>query len=187
MTGPEIEAIQRRIGTKPDRFWGAKSTAACQAHLKAMMPWPNPWPSQSQAALQGFYGSPGDESQLVSIDVTGLGVRFDGAAVRSIRVHHKCAESLLRVLREIAASPFRYVLAEYAGTYNNRPMRGGTLPSLHARGAAIDLMPATNRNHQHWPTSANMPIEVMEMFAREGWLSAGAFWSRDSMHFQATK
>lgn len=187
MTRTQIIEIQKRIGTKPDGFWGAKSIAACQAHLRAMMPSPNPWPAQSQAALTAFYGRAGDESQIVNIDATGLGARFDGKPIRSMRVHHKCAESLLRVLREIAASPFRYVLGEYAGTYNNRPMRGGALPSLHARGAAIDLMPATNRNHQHWPTSANMPIEVMEMFAREGWLSAGAFWSRDGMHFQATK
>lgn len=187
MTRTQIIEIQKRIGAVPDGFWGPKSIAACQSHLRAMMPSPNPWPAQSQAALQGFYGSPGDESQLVNIDVTGLGVRFDGSAVRSMRVHHKCAESLLRVIREIAASPFRYVLGEYAGTFNNRPMRGGTLPSLHARGAAIDLMPTTNRNHQHWPTSANMPIQVMEIFAREGWLSAGAFWSRDAMHMQATK
>jgi hypothetical protein len=104
-----------------------------------------------------------------------------------MRIHHKCAESLLRVIREIAASPFRYVLGEYDGTYSNRLMRGGTLPSLHARGAAIDMMPDTNRNHQHWPIRANMPIEVMEMFAREGWLAAGAAWGRDAMHFQATK
>jgi hypothetical protein len=187
MTRQQIIEIQKRIGTTPDGFWGAKSTAACQAHLRSMMPSPNPWPAQSQSALMAFYGKAGDESQLVNIDVTGLGVRFEGKPVRSMRVHHKCAESLLRVLREIAASPFRYVLGEYAGTYNNRPMRGGSLPSLHARGAAIDLMPDTNRNNQHWPMSANMPIEVMEMFAREGWIAAGAFWSRDSMHFQATK
>jgi hypothetical protein len=187
MTRQQIIEIQKRIGTTPDGFWGAKSIAACQSHLRSMMPFPNPWPSQSQSALQGFYGSPGDESQLVSIDVTGLGIRFENKPARSIRVHHKCAQSLLRVIREISASPFRYVLGEFAGVYNNRPMRGGTLPSLHARGAAIDLMPDTNRNHQHWPTSANMPIEVMEMFAREGWLSAGAAWARDSMHFQATK
>jgi hypothetical protein len=32
-----------------------------------------------------------------------------------------------------------------------------------------------------------MPLEVMEMFAQEGWLSAGAFWGRDAMHSQATK
>jgi hypothetical protein len=28
---------------------------------------------------------------------------------------------------------------------------------------------------------------VMEEFAKEGWLAAGAFWSRDSMHMQATR
>jgi len=27
----------------------------------------------------------------------------------------------------------------------------------------------------------------MEAFAREGWLSAGAAWLRDGMHFQATQ
>jgi hypothetical protein len=65
-------------------------------------------------------------------------------------------------------------------------MRGGSTPSLHARGAAIDLDPDNNANKQHWPASATMPFAVMEAFAREGWLSAGAFWSRDAMHSQAT-
>ena len=79
------------------------------------------------------------------------------------------------------------ILVQYAGVYNNRPMRGGSLPSLHARGAAIDLAPDTNRMSQSWPTSADMPLEVMEAFAREGWTPAGAFWGRDAMHFQSTK
>jgi len=39
----------------------------------------------------------------------------------------------------------------------------------------------------HWPTSSTMLLVVMEAFAREGWLSAGAFWGRDAMHFQATQ
>jgi hypothetical protein len=66
-------------------------------------------------------------------------------------------------------------------------MRGGRLPSLHARGAAIDLAADTNGNTTHWPTRADMPIEVLACFAREGWLSAGVFWSRDGMHNQATQ
>jgi hypothetical protein len=66
-------------------------------------------------------------------------------------------------------------------------MRGGSTPSLHARGAAIDLAPSTNGNREHWPSRSNMPIEVMEEFSKEGWLSAGACWSRDGMHFQATR
>ncbi len=65
-------------------------------------------------------------------------------------------------------------------------MRGGSTPSLHARGAAVDLDPDYNGNLVSWPAKAAMPLEVMEAFAREGWLAAGAFWGRDAMHFQAT-
>jgi len=187
MTRAQIITLQQRIGTTPDGFWGPASIRACQAHLRRLMPVPNPWPAANQAALQGRYGSPGDESKLTHIDVTGLGVLYDGRAVRVIRVHRECAESLLRIIRHISAGPFRYVLAEFGGVFNNRTMRGGSSPSLHARGAAIDLMPGTNGLNTHWPTRATMPIEVMEIFAKEGWLPAGAFWSRDAMHFQATK
>ena len=158
--------------------------AACQRHLRAMMPTPNPWPKASQSDLQAYYGSPGNV--LMALDVIGLGVRYEDKPVSSISVHPKCAGSLLRILRAIHNSSFAYVLQGYAGVFNNRKMRGGSLPSLHARGAAIDLMPGTNGNTTHWPTKANMPIEVMEFFAQEGWLSAGAFWGRDGMHHEAT-
>ena len=186
MTRAQIIAIQDRIGTTPDGFWGPKSIAACQKHLRALMPKDSNWPSQSQAALQGFYGSPGDESKMVRMSLPA-GTLYDGKRVTSTRVHARCAESLSRVLQAIADSPQRDILKEFAGVFNNRPMRGGSLPSLHARGAAIDLAPDTNRLSQHWPVSATMPLEVMEAFAREGWLAAGAFWGRDAMHFQATK
>ena len=184
-TMKRIKAIQERIGTTPDGFWGPKSIAAVQAHLRALMPKDSNWPGASQSALQGFYGSPGDESKLVSMNVEGLGIKYDGKPVKSIRCHDRVADSLKRVLESLAKT-HPEILAQYAGVYNSRPMRGGSLPSLHARGAAIDLAPATNRLSQSWPVSADMPLEVMEAFAREGWMSAGAFWGRDAMHFQAT-
>jgi len=186
MTRELITSMQRRIGATPDGFWGPKSTAAAQRHLRALMPKPSPWPTTDQASLTRFYGAAGDESQLVAIDVRGLGVMFDGSNVSTIRCHRKVSESLLRIIKAIAASPNAAILRTYAGVYNNRNMRGGSLPSLHARGAAIDLDPANNRNLWHWPTRSTMPLGVMEIFACEGWLAAGAFWSRDSMHFQAT-
>lgn len=187
MTRDQIIDLQKRIGTTPDGIWGAKSIAACQAHLKALEPKVNPWPESTQAALQAFYGDAGDEEQLVNLNVAAYGVRYDGKPVKSIRCHRRVASSLGRILAGLSAiQEGRDVLRRYAGCYNDRLMRGGLLPSLHARGSAIDLDPDTNRLRQAWPTSATMPIEVMEVFAAEGWTCAGAAWGRDAMHFQAT-
>lgn len=187
MTKTQIFATQTRIGTFTDGFWGPKSIAACQKYLRSMMPTCNPWPTTDQASLTKFYGKPGDESKLVNLPVNMIDVRYDGHKVNSIRCHEKVADSLLRILIDIAAGPHASILHQYAGVYNNRAMRGGSLPSLHARGAAIDLDPATNGNLMAWPVRATMPLDVMECFAREGWLSAGAFWGRDGMHSQATR
>jgi len=187
MNQSEIKAMQARIGVEADGFWGPKSIAACQKHLRKLMPSPSPWPSTDMASLTKFYGKAGDESQLVPQAFAGLGIQYEGKVARVIRCHHKVADSLKRVLTAISKGPHRKTLEKYAGCFNNRPMRGGSLPSLHARGAAIDFDPDNNGNRVSWPTQATMPLEVMEEFAKEGWISAGASWGRDAMHFQATK
>jgi len=187
MNTTAIIEMQTRIGTTPDGFWGPKSIAACQAHLRALMPTPNPWPATDQASLSAFYGYPGDESRHVKMDVDGLGVKYDGNPVTFIRCHERVSASLYSIFAAIAKSRHAGILAHYDGCYANRPMRGGSTPSLHARAAAVDLDSALNGNTAHWPAQAMMPLAVMEIFAAEGWLSAGAFWSRDSMHFQGTR
>lgn len=203
MTTEQIKAMQRRIRNSyppsarkdcDDGFWGPLSTDACRQHLKRLMPKPNPWPKSDQQSLRSFYGAPGDESRLVLAKVPcGIKVKYVGKEIGRpgceddvIYCHKKVAESLMRALAEVATI-HPEILLQYAGAYNNRPMRNGSLPSLHARGAAIDLDAAHNGNATHWPARATMPLEVMEAFAREGWLPAGAFWSRDAMHFQATQ
>lgn len=186
MTQDQIKAMQVKVGTEPDGFWGQKSIAACQRYLRGIMPALLQWPDTDQASLTDFYGAAGDESKLVNLDVTGLGVKYEGRTVKTVRCHKKVSESLLRVLTSLSGT-HPDIIAKYAGVYNNRPMRGGSTPSLHARGSAIDLWPEENGNHTSWPTRAKMPLEVMEAFSREGWISAGAFWSRDGMHFQATR
>ena len=187
MTQQQIKDMQTRIGVVPDGFWGPRSIAACKAHLLRMMPKPNPWPATDQRSLQRFYGSPGDESRLCNLPVGKLGIQYEGMLVRFVRCHCKVADSLEAVLQELSASRWAYILKEFEGCYNNRNMRGGSLPSLHARGAAIDFMASTNGNQTAWPTRATMPLEVMEIFARHGWVAAGAFWGRDAMHFQSTR
>jgi len=187
MTRLQIMDIQDRIGVVADGFWGAKSIAACQRHLRALMPELERWPKQDQKSLTAFYGPPGKEEFLVNIRPP-VPVYYAGQRVKTIRCHMAVADSLYIVLDDIAYTTSHVkILQRYDGCYNNRMMRGGSLPSLHARGAAIDFDAAANGNKTSWPVRATMPFGVMEAFAKEGWISAGAFWGRDAMHFQATR
>ena len=184
MNQSQIIELQRRIGTAPDGYWGPKSIAACKRHLEALMPIGGAWPSPEDTSMIRFFGRPRDESSLVPLDVTGLSVKYDGQSVRSIQCHKLVAASLGRILRRISDGPHRGILAKYAGCYNPRPMRGGNRPSKHSWGAAIDLDPDHNGLKTSWPVAATMPIEVMEEFAREGWIGLGWQIGRDSIHFQ---
>ena len=178
-----IKEIQKEVGTEVDGFWGPKSKAACQAYLRSLAPDPHPWPLQSRA--REFFGDPGDH--LTRIDVTGLGVKYDGKDVGSILCHEKVADDLLAILREIAASPWADVLSRYAGCHNDRSMLGSNVPSMHAYGVAVDIDPDTNGMRAPWPAAANMPWGVVKIFARHGWTSGGGMWNYDAMHFQAPK
>ena len=69
-----------------------------------------------------------------------------------------------------------------------RQSQFGSITAPHGeREAAIDLDPDHNGLKTSWPVAANMPIEVMEEFAREGWIGLGWQIGRDSMHFQPTR
>lgn len=190
MNSEHIKSIQERVGTIPDGFWGPKSISACKSYLKSLMPDPNPWPYQDQSSLRKFYGSPGDENNLVTFEFP-FPMYYEGKKVTKSRCHKKVKDSLLRVLTNIGKSygTQREIMEEaedYSGIYNYRLKRGGSTYSLHAWGAAIDLDADDNSFKDAWPIKADMPLEIMEFFAKEGWTSAGAFWGYDAMHMQAT-
>ena len=117
---------------------------------------------------------------------------YGGKRVLRSRCHRLVKDSLLRVLTRIGdrwghLPGIMEEAQDYGGIFNDRPMRGGTRKSMHAWGIAIDLDPDDNGNLISWPQAADMPLEIMEEFAREGWTAAGAFWGRDAMHFQSTQ
>ncbi len=197
MNPEQIGAMQQRIKDrydpllKVDKFWGPKSQESCRAYLRSLMPKPNPWPNPDQRSLKKFYGEPGDESNLVMIEFP-YPMYYGGKHVTRTRVHKKCADSLLKVLNNIKDlfphhPQVQDEANDYGGIFNFRNKRGGTSYSLHAWGAAIDLDADDNTFRDSWPMKADMPLEIMECFAREGWKSAGAFWGYDAMHFEATK
>lgn len=162
------------------------SIAALCSHLRSKAPQMISWPSTSEVSLKAFYGDPWDNEPITYVDAPSwLRLYNSDQKVMTIACHEKVADSLLRALNK-AYELEPEVVSRYYGCHVDRAMRGGTNPSLHAYGAAIDLDASTNRNRQLWPKSATMPLSVMECFAEEGWMSAGAEWGRDAMHFQAT-
>ena len=190
MTSLEIMSMQKKVGATPDGFWGPKSIASCRQYLRHIMPKNNPWPSSDLRSMEQFYGAPGDESNLTNL-LTPFPMFYDGKRIKTIRCHHKVADSLFRVLTSIGRSygQLRSVIEEaedYGGCFNVRKKRGGTSLSIHSWGAAIDLDADDNSFRASWPMQSDMPFEIIEAFAREGWLSGAAFWGYDAMHFQAT-
>lgn len=191
MKPDEIKAMQTRIGVTPDGEWGPKSRSALHAHLRALAPSPNPWPQDNPVALTRFFGKAGDESNLVSFEFP-FAMFYEGKRIARSRCHRLVKDSLLRILGEIGArwgtnSGIMDEAEDYGGIFNFRVMRGGSSISRHSWGIAIDLDPDDNGLHAQWPDQADMPLEIMEAFAREGWVCAGAAWGRDAMHFQATR
>lgn len=194
MTKEQIQRIQKKIGVLPDGWWGPKSMAACQRHLRGLMPKPPVFPRAGTSSMTAFYGPPGEKVPLVKVHVPFDMFLYDsGRPVDTISVHEKTARSLSSALEDIArAYPNRDALAatgltKFFGSYVNRPQRGGTAPSKHAWGAAVDFDATRNGLHSPWPTKSHMPFEVMEIFARHGWINLGWVIWRDAMHFQATQ
>lgn len=185
MNKSQIIALQKTIGAEPDGFWGPKSIKAVQRHLRKLMPETSPWPKSDPISMRRFYGDAGAEDALVSISLGGTWMVGDKPVTRT-RCHAKVAASLTRIFAELVRLGYNQTLP-YDGCFNNRNMRGGNAKSMHAWGIAVDLDAGNNGNLTPWPVRATMPLEVMEVFAREGWLSAGAFWGRDGMHAQATQ
>lgn len=187
MTTDEIIVLQERIGTEPDGFWGPKSIRASKRHLSEHLPYGLDLPGGTQYELRAYYGKPEDNTPIIGVDAPDWLRLYDSNdLVRQIWVHEKAAESLITAL-QAAYKKAPTFTRRYFGCHVDRPMRNGRLPSVHAYGAAVDLAASTNRNRQSWPVSADMPIQVMEEFAKQGWIAAGVYWGRDAMHFQRTR
>ena len=165
----------------------------------------NPWPKQSPAEMNAFYGNPDadhngvpdrawEDANLTSITPPYpmvLAWALD-QPVKTIRCHKRVALSLAKVLAGIGQ---HYVtlgalkaarIDRYGGAYNFRLKRGGASLSIHSWGAAIDLDPGGNAFHRHYDSAAGMmPRPVIDLFAAEGWTWGGGWSDPDCMHFQA--
>lgn len=173
----------------------------------------NIWPKQNTKDLTAFYGDPdaNDDGRpdiaWEAVNITRIippypmFLAWNGRPLKTISIHRKCADSLMRCLLHIADIPEanrrHYGLDQFGGAYNFRPMRGVSQLSTHAYGCAIDLAPVQNPLYKAWQERSNMmPPEVVKIFQAEGW-AWGGDWDgdhdlkdqrrHDGMHFQAAR
>jgi len=161
----------------------------------------NNWPLQKDCPT--FYGNPGDlPTQWASWESANLisvacpwPLNMDNILVTHIRIHKLCADSLTRVLGTIwnatgqslsAIQTLRYNL--FSGSYNQRPIRGGSMRSMHGFGAAIDWDDQDNQQHSMTHLFQDSSLIIVK-FREEDWVWGGD-WSPqsiDAMHIQAAR
>ena len=149
------------------------------------------WPAQ--AAMCAFYGPVG--ANLAPL-VPPFVMTYDGHPVHSFVCNKRCRDSLSAVLADIweragkvQATVDDWGASIFAGCFNNRSMIGGSRPSCHAYGAAIDLDPARNP-FGHDPKARHFTADhpVVLAFKAQGWVWGGDWHSVfDPMHFQAAR
>jgi len=97
-------------------------------------------------------------------------------------------EAVVRDLEKLPRSMTKY-LVPVGGTYNCRKIQGTPRRSMHAYGAAIDISTA---HADYWLWSGGegaawknrIPMEVVEVFERHGFIWGGKWRHFDTMHFE---
>jgi hypothetical protein len=151
------------------------------------------WPRQAEC--DSFYGAVGEHQVSINLPWTMYLAWDDRPAVQRITCHERVADSVLRCLSRIGdaydeAARADLGIDQFGGCLNVRPMRGGSRPSMHAWGIAIDFDP--DRNQLKWGADrARLAQPDAETFWRiwedEGWVSLGRARNFDWMHVQAAR
>lgn len=169
------------------------------------------WPLQ--ADCRKFYGAPGANQTTIEppfamyYDGDSDGVLEPGERIKKFTINRKCADSALRVLQKVAVlyptvkERATLGIDNFSGCFNNRAMRGGTSPSMHAYACAIDF--DQGRNQLKWRKEGNKGADgkvrniprlslpdampFWQAWEAEGWISLGRTCNYDWMHVQAAR
>ncbi len=111
-----------------------------------------------------------------------------------VNKNNEVLKKLLLVKNELDKLPFQYrkYFISTGGTFNWRPIAGTTRQSAHSFGIAIDL----NTKFSHYWRNAKpnkngiyiykncMPLEIVEIFEKYGFIWGGKWYHYDTMHFE---
>lgn len=148
-----LQAVQRKVGARPDGVFGDQTLSRIAEHLGVEAPAPDPitevnrWPRDTFHEMEAFFGPHGDTDLHLAI-TPPYQLYFDGRPISKITVHRKIAAAVLHVLdavrREYGPEIHELQLDVFDGCFNDRAKRGGTSWSTHAYAAALDFCAARN-------------------------------------------
>ncbi len=186
----KIRLIQARLGVEADGVIGPRTVDALMSALDIEA---RPvWPTQAMVRSgSSCFGCAGCETDLVSL-VPPYPLKYEGKAVRSIRVHKLIAPHVETALREVLEhygqeEITRLGLDVYGGSYNYRPTATGKALSMHAWGIALDFAPQTNALRMSAPAATLSRPECTvwwQIWERHGAVSLGRERDYDWMHIQ---
>lgn len=154
---------------------------------------PPVWPRQGE--VERVFGAPGAHQTRLALPYP---MRLDWeeeTVVRSFLIHERVHDSARRCLDRVAdaydaAGRRAAGLDRFGGCLNIRPMRGGTRPSMHSWGIAIDFDPARNALRMTRATARLARPDCAtfwRIWEEEGWVSLGRARDYDWMHVQAAR
>ena len=117
---------------------------------------------------------------------------------KKIKIHKKAYQSLQKVIAELKTLPQKLhtFFRQSSGTYYWRYIKGTQRLSMHSFGVAIDI---AVRHAHYWkwtlkvrklkakdriPYQNQFPMEVVEIFEKNGWAWGGRWYHHDTMHFE---
>lgn len=141
--------------------------------------------------LKILYGADRTVVRQQLVDVQWL----PGLSKRVIQFNgrHGAAAALQSVSNELAKLPRRFhkYILKTNGTFNWRYIKGTKRLSAHAFAIAIDL-DIRHTDYWRWARDTQgrfkfknrIPIEIVEIFERYGFIWGGRWWHFDTMHFE---
>ena len=143
----------------------------------------NPGRIRNEEFFKAIYGNSASEvrKNCVTINWFGRKIPFNNI--------NGGADSLKAVIKELSLlnKDYRKYFTVTAGTLNWRVIAGTKKLSMHSFALAIDINTSYS---DYWRNSKNagyknrIPIEIVEIFERHGFIWGGKWYNYDTMHFE---